>query len=306
MRYMHEFLSTAPFDLYELHLFHLVAQHQSFTKAAAAAGLTQSAVTRQMQGIEASLGVDLFERTTRSVRLTPAGKMLLEDSGRVLDQVQGTLQRLREDFTDAKKQIAVGVSRSIGLAYLPGFFHANLRRLPQVSYQVAYQSSASILHDLETNRLDLGVLCPPVRLPQTVRTTHQFDDDFALIAPANGAEAYDGTSCKSRRKWAEQQNWLLIDEASNTGILLRSWMKKAGLEIEAGMQLDSFDLIVNLVALGMGVSFVPLRALRLNGRKRGVVQLPWPDRFRRELVVVMRRNRKVPQHLAQFVDNVLF
>lgn len=55
MRGMHEYLSTTPFDLYELNLFHLVAKHCSFTKAAEIAGLTQSAVTRQMQGMENSL-----------------------------------------------------------------------------------------------------------------------------------------------------------------------------------------------------------------------------------------------------------
>src|SRR3954468_15517656 len=103
MRFVHEFLKTAPFDIYELHLFHLVAEHRSFTKAAELAGLTQSAVTRQMQGIEESLGVALFERTTRSVRLTPAGQMLRAESGRLLGDVDQVLRRLREDFAGAKK-----------------------------------------------------------------------------------------------------------------------------------------------------------------------------------------------------------
>ena len=56
---MNEYLPTTPFDIYELHLFHLVAKHRSFTKAAEIAGLTQSAVTRQVQGIEASIRGDI-------------------------------------------------------------------------------------------------------------------------------------------------------------------------------------------------------------------------------------------------------
>ena len=52
MRIMHDFLATTPFDLYELALFHLVVKHRSFTKAAEMAGVTQSAITRQMQGME--------------------------------------------------------------------------------------------------------------------------------------------------------------------------------------------------------------------------------------------------------------
>src|SRR6266516_5090442 len=161
MRNMHQFLSTVPFDLYELALFHLVVKHRSFTKAAELAGLTQSAITRQMQGIENSLGLDLLERTTRSVRVTAAGEFLYRESACLLGDVEYSLQRLREEFAGAKKEVRVGVSRSIGLAYLPGFFHANLRRLPEISFRVSHQPSSDILAALEANELDLGVLCPP-------------------------------------------------------------------------------------------------------------------------------------------------
>jgi DNA-binding transcriptional LysR family regulator len=72
------------------------------------------------------------------------------------------------------------------------------------------------------------------------------------------------------------------------------------------MQLDSFDLIITLVSLGMGVSFVPIRALALYGQKKSLARLAWPERFERELVVVMRRHRKKPIHLSEFVTNILF
>src|ERR1051325_5903029 len=80
MRNMHRFLSTTPFDLYELALFHLVLKHRSFTKAAEVAGLTQSAITRQIQGVENSLGIPLLERTTRTVRATSAGEFLQREA----------------------------------------------------------------------------------------------------------------------------------------------------------------------------------------------------------------------------------
>src|SRR5205085_4933352 len=85
---MNQFLSTVPFDLYELALFHLVVKHRSFTKAAEIAGLTQSAITRQMQGVENSLGIQLLERTTRTVRITPAGEFLHRQAARLLGDVE--------------------------------------------------------------------------------------------------------------------------------------------------------------------------------------------------------------------------
>jgi len=306
MRSVHEFLKTAPFDIYELHLFHLVAEHRSFTKAAELAGLTQSAVTRQMQGIEESLGVALFERTTRSVRLTPAGQLLRAESGRLLGDVDQVLRRIREDFAGAKKVIRVAVSRSVGLAYLPGFFHANLRRLPQVGYRVSYDASGKVLTALENNEADLGVVSPPARLPETLRVTHRFTDGFAIIAPANAARDSDFASKRTRLDWGNRQNWLLLDESGNTGRRLRAWMKRGGIVAEPGMTLDNFDLIINLVSLGMGVSCVPIRALALYARKRNIRRIAWPARFTRELVVVVRRNREIPEHVSQFIANVLF
>jgi DNA-binding transcriptional LysR family regulator len=308
MRCMNEYLPTAPFDIYELHIFHLVAEHRSFTKAAEVAGLTQSAVTRQVQGIESRLGLELFERTTRNVQLTPAGHALWRESLRLLGDIDQTLKSLREEFVGAKKEIRVGVSRSVGLAYLPGFFHANLRRLPNVGYRVSYQLSPEILSSLEANELDIGVLCPPRRLPQTVRVTHRFSDTFTLIASAEAAADFEKTAGRrsSRVAWMNRQNWLLLDERANTGRRLMNWMSRQGCRVEPGMQLPGFDLIINLVALGMGVSFVPARALALYAGKRTLRRIRWPDRFVRELVVAVRRNRKPPQHLAQFIENVLF
>jgi DNA-binding transcriptional LysR family regulator len=283
---MHEYLKTAPFDIYELHLFHLVAQHRSFTRAAAAANLTQSAVTRQVKNMETSLGLALFERTTRTVKLTPAGQALWRESVRLVGDIAQILKSLREEFTDAKKEIRVGVSRSVGLAYLPGFFHANLRRLPQVGYRVSSLLSAEIFSGLDANELDVGVLSPPRRLPATVRITHRFTDGFALIGSPEAAADFELHASTRAKRIA--------------------WMNRQGCRVPPGMQLDNFDLIINLAALGMGVSFVPVRALALYSRKRTLRRLPWPERFERELVVAVRRNRQLPGHIFQFIENVLF
>lgn len=305
---MNEFLATAPFDLYELALFHLVVKHRSFTKAAELAGVTQSAITRQMQGMEHSLGLDLLERTTRSVRVTLAGEFLYRDSARLLGDVEQSLKRLREEFGGARKEVRVGVSRSIGLAYLPGFFHANLRRLANVGCRVSHQPSSEILSAIEANDLDLGVLCPPRRLPRTVQVTHKFEDAFTLVAPVELAAQFEtaAKSAKARRTWLEKQSWLLLEDNTNTGQRLRFWMSRQGWSFDPAMQMDNFDLIINLIALGMGVSFVPVRALALYGQKKSLQRISLPEKFSRELVVVVRRHRKQPEHLKQFVGNILF
>lgn len=261
-----------------------------------------------MQGMENSLGLDLLERTTRSVRVTPAGQFLFQESARLLGDVEQSLQRLREEFAGAKKEVRVGVSRSIAFSYLPGFFHANLRRAPEIACRLSHQPSQDILSSLETNDLDVGVLCPPRQLPRTIRVTHRFEDAFTLIAPLEAARAFESRppGPTSRAEWMARQNWLLLEEDSYTGQRLHAWISQQRFNLEPAMQLDTFDLIINLVALGMGASFVPIRALALYGQKRAIARIRLPERFTRELVVVVRKHRKMPPHLTRFVENVLF
>ena len=224
-----------------------------------------------------------------------------------MGDVEQSLEHLAQEYAGARKEVRVDVSRTIGLAYLPGFFHANLRRLPQVGYRVACQASNDILTAIEANEQDIGVLCPPKRLPKTLRVTHRFEDAFALIAPASlEPQLKPLVRGKARMEWIKKQNWLLIEERSNSGQQLRNWMRLQGWNIEPTMQLDNFDLIINLVSLGMGVSFVPVRALALYNQRQKILRIDLPARFTRELVVVVRKHRKLPAHIEQFISNVLF
>jgi DNA-binding transcriptional LysR family regulator len=305
---MNEFLATGPFDLYELQLFHLVAEHQSFTKAGRAAGLTQSAITRQIRGMEERLGVPLFERTTRYVRLTPAGAALHARSGAILGEVNDAITALKSDFDLAPKTLRVGIARTISLAYLPGFFRQFQTKFPRVQMHVSHESGAFILAAVESGELDAGIVAGPPQLSRALTVTHRFMDEFTIIAPAKfkmrgGLKSVPPADLA---KIFAQQRWLLIGRKTRTGQRLHGWLEQHGLQIEPSMETDDFDLIANLVSLGMGVSIVPHRVLALYPNRRPVQRLNTNPKFSRELIVVVRRQRKLPQALAGFVENILF
>jgi DNA-binding transcriptional LysR family regulator len=305
---MSDFLATVPFDLYELSLFHLVAEHRSFTKAGQKAGLGQSAITRQIRGVEDQLGVALFERTTRHVGLTAAGKLLYEKSKPIVASAEATLKQLQQDFHLVPQTLRVGVARSIGLAYFPGFFFAFRRKLPGVQIQVVQLTSREILEAVEAQTIDAGLLSPPRRLPRALTATHQFEDEFTIIAPPDSRlpKSASGSAIKTLKKSLAAERWLLIDRQGETGRSIRRWLGERELAIEPAMELDSFDVIVNLVALGLGVSVVPHRVLALYGDRRRVRRIRLEPRFVRELAVVVRKNRVQPEPLASFVANILF
>ncbi len=305
----HESFSLAPFDTYELHLFQLVVKTGSFTRAARLAGLTQSAITRQIQGVESRLSVALLERTTRRVQPTAAGRFLLERSTHILGEMTHSIRRLREEFADAPKVVHVGVSRTVGLAYLPGVFVDFQRRFPQVQLRVSHQSSPELLAALEARELDAALLCPPDRLTGGFDVAYKFQDDFVLIVPAAHPMAAATGPVEPRALpdlLGTGARWLLPAARTNTGRRLRAWAEENGLRLRSAMELDSFDLIINLVALGMGVAMVPHRALPLYVRSRRFRRVTLRPRFSRELVVLTRREQPPREPVRQFVESVLF
>jgi DNA-binding transcriptional LysR family regulator len=304
---MNEFLATGPFDLYELQLFHLVAEHQSFTRAGQAAGLTQSAITRQIRGMEDRLGVSLFDRTTRYVRLTPAGAALYARSGAILSGVTEAIGALREGFHLAPKMLKIGIARTIGLAYLPGFFRRFQKQFPRVQLRLRQDSSPFILGAVESGELDLGIVTAPPQLSRALEIRHRFTDEFLAIAPPNLHLPIRGKIAPAQLgNLLAKKRWLLISEETITGKLLRAWLTRNRLNIHPAMQTDSFDLIANLVSLGFGVSLVPHRVLALHPKSRPVQRITTHPKFSRDLIVVIRRTSVLPPGIEAFVENILF
>jgi DNA-binding transcriptional LysR family regulator len=305
---MNEFLATGPFDLYELQLFHLVAEHQNFTKAGQVAGLTQSAITRQIQGMEERLGVRLFERTTRSVRLTPAGAALHARSGAILSEVNDAVSALKSGFHLSPETLRVGIARTIGLAYLPGFFRRFQAKFPRVQLHVSHESSAFILAAVESGELDAGIVAAPPQLSRGIQVTHRFNDEFVAIVPPGLKLAGPArqVSPAALPDIARNQRWLSISEQTNTGTRLKAWLERHGVKLEVALHADSFDFIVNLVSLGLGASIVPHRVLALHPNRRPVQRITMNPKFSRELIVLVRRQQQLPHALAGFIEHILF
>jgi DNA-binding transcriptional LysR family regulator len=305
---MNEWLAKTPFDIYELHLFSLVAQHRSFTRAAKAAGLTQSALTRQIKTLENALGLVLFERSTRHVHVTPAGELLLTNSALILRTVSSTLDALHDHAGFVPKILRVGISKSIGLSYLPGFFVRFRKQCPEIQINVSHDTSNQIISRLETEDLDVAIVTLPRAVPRSLDIAHVFRDDFALIT----SQAQDLRSDISRvrpkdlAKLALGNSWLTISPTSLTGRQLNAWLKSRGLEIEPAMEMDNFDVIINLVALGLGMALVPKRSLPLYLQRRTLRKIPLRPTFSRTIAVLVRKTASKRPHIAKFLEALLF
>lgn len=308
MHMRHEYLATRPVDLYTMHLFELVASLGGFTRAAEAAGLSQSAVTRQIQGMEERLGVPLLERTTRRVSLTDAGRLLLAEARKLNGSLEESLRRLREEHVDGVRSVRLGFSRSVGLASIPGILAPFHRKSPDVRLQVSHEASEGLVAALLDHRLDIAVLPAPRRPNTALAVQHRYTDEFELIVgAAQQPPSGDAPHHPSRiRSWAGEQSWLLLNPQGSTGRRISEWLARHRWDATPSMELDNFEIIIHLVAMGIGASLVPRRALAAYPRKKALQRVPLKQRFQREIVILTRRNSALASHVKQLIDGVLF
>lgn len=143
--------------LRQLEYFVAVADRQAFGPAADALAVTQPSLSKQIAALEAELGVTLFERTSRKVRLTPAGAALLEDARRLLESARDFRASARRLAGDPVRRVRAGVLPSIG-AYLMPRLGARLRaRLPDLRIGLVEGASRDLLARLRAGELDLVV-----------------------------------------------------------------------------------------------------------------------------------------------------
>lgn len=295
-----------PVDLRSLHSLRLVAHFRNITAAAESLGITQSALTRQIQSAEHNLGIQIFERTTRSLKITEAGAVFLRETEPIANILDGAVRRINEDYLGATKTLRIGVSRSLSISHFPGLFHAQQRLYPEVKISVSQPTSKTLVQAVDSCQLDLAILTRPAVLPKSIAVKHSIRDELCLIVGKEFEPPVDLENADSFRQWATAQQWILPPQNSSTRELISQWSKEQQYDIHAHTELDSFDVMMQLVALNMGVAFVPKRSLSSFPRKQSTRRLTLPTALERELIVITSNRPNSPPHVQEFVSSILF
>lgn len=141
-------------DLSELAAFAAVAEERSFTRAAARLGISQSALSHSMRGLEKRLGLQLLARTTRSVSPTAAGTTLLQDLAPALERIERSLAEVRKQRERPVGRIRLIISRTAAKAVLLPNLSRFTRRYPEIVLEV---TSSNDPVDLVAGEYDAGV-----------------------------------------------------------------------------------------------------------------------------------------------------
>jgi len=152
-------------ELRHLRYFVAVAEEQNVTRAAARLHVSQPPLTRQIHDLEAELGVALFERKGRTIRLTEAGRVFLKEAQAALDRVDEAVRTVRALASDGQEELHLGYAPTPTMEILPKLLSAIRQKFPQLKVVLHDLSSPEMLAGLREGRLHAALMMQPAKPP---------------------------------------------------------------------------------------------------------------------------------------------
>src|SRR5690349_2017239 len=225
-----------------------VAETGSFTKAARQCLVVQSALSHQVARLERELGARLFERTSRSVRLTPAGAAFLPSARQCLDFAERAFAEVAAAVGEVRGRVVVGVIPTVAAVDLPGALKVFRERYPQVRVALRMMPSHELVDQVREGALDLAFLgLPPGVQPSGVRGRELArDEHVAVVAPAHALVGRASVSL------AELASELFVDFPAGSPGRMQSdqAFTGAGLEREVAFEVTTAELMAGLISEG--------------------------------------------------------
>jgi DNA-binding transcriptional LysR family regulator len=287
-------------DLHQLRSFSAVARHRHFTRAAAELHIGQPAVSQHVRRLEAELGVRLLNRTTRSVELTEAGRLLLARSERALAELEAGVAELDELKGLVRGRLTIGAMQWLepyDLAAALATFHA---LHPAIDIRVVEEVAQSMLGDLVADQLDVAFVPIEGGLPPGLSAELLFEDELVLVVAAEHPLA--GRSQVSLATLRDEP-FVFLREGTGLRRAVEIAAHTAGFEPHARFETNELSRVLALVARGLGVSAVS-RAVA-EAASDQVVAVRLRPALRRQVGLVWRAGRHRTPAANAFLKHVI-
>ena len=298
-----------PLALGNLRALEAVARHASFSKAAEELFVTQSAISRQIKGLEDELGAALFVRGTRHVEMTQSGKLLLRAVEASLPKIDASVRQIRA--ARSRKRVSVTTFASFGSLWLLPRIEAFQREHPDIDIRV---SAADAIADLDDPELDLALrYCSPAQAP--AGAIRMFGEVLTPVVSRSLAEQIRRGHAPALATPADlAQHTLAEEDDTKTSTEYLSWRRWLTLHDQAGLQprrwlyLNFTYQQVQAALAGHGVALARV-ALVFEALQRGELVEPFGAAGRMDSpylywLVVAPGSRARPE-VAQFCEWVL-
>lgn len=241
-------------ELRQIKYFMEVAKREHVTEAAEALHVAQSAVSRQVFNLEAELGVDLFIREGRSVRLTRIGRIFLEHMERAMNVIDDATQVVEEYIDPEKGTIHIGFSASLASYILPTAIFYFRKQYPDVKFVLNQGSYSELIEAVKKGEINIAILGPLPAEQEKIKSSILFTEDIVALLPSHHPLAR-----RSSIKLIElrDDSFVLFPKGFILHDLIMEGCLQRGFKPEVSFEGKDLDAIKGLVSAGLGVTLIP-------------------------------------------------
>lgn len=284
-------------DTRTLEYFLKIAEYQSITKAAADLHIAQPYLTRQLQSLEAEVGVPLFIREKKRLHITEEGRLFQEETRQILDLLDKTIGQMRSIHSGIGGKLFIGAIETAGTQFLPDWIEGFRKLYPAVTYSLWAANSEDVIARLAKGLLDIALIREPYDEDQFegIRIT---EENWIAIVPADSP-------------FAKSSEPLTLDQLAQAELMvpaqrtrqISGWFQEKGLKARI---LCEFTPLMNGVAMaekGLGISILPASAARSLDKARAVCYAIAPPQ-KTCVDLIWRRDGNLSAAARHFTDYV--
>ncbi|HLL76345.1 MAG TPA: LysR substrate-binding domain-containing protein [Pyrinomonadaceae bacterium] len=284
-----------------LKIFCDLVETKSFSQAAEANFVTQSAVSQQVRGLEEKFRRRLLERLRggREVSLTEDGQAFYEECRSVLDAYARLEERMRAQTGRVSGTVRVATVYSVGLHELPPAVRRFMALYPEAKIDLEYSRTTRIVRDVLAGAVDLGIVAYPER-KRGLEVIQLAGDRLVLICPPGHALA-------GRRKVSatdlDGQDFVLFERDIPTRRATDKILRAHGVGVRRVAEFDNIETIKRAVEVGFGLAVVPRLSVRDEGRSGQLAVVPLAEaEWTRSVGVIHRSDRTLGTAARKFIE----
>jgi len=239
----------------QLRTFVAVVEQGSFSDAAKNLGISQPAVTMQVQALEADAGATLLDRKYRRIDLTEAGAALLPHARRVLEQLDLAKAEIGALSGLVSGRLAIAASTTPGVYMIPRLLGSFLKEFPEVGIAITVHDTTEVVAAVESGSAQIGVTGATVRGAR-VSFEEVGTDELVVICPSS--HRFAGRKGLRLVELAEE-TWIFREAGSGTRQVAEKVLSQHGLdpqELRVVVELGTGEAIVSAVEGGLGIAIV--------------------------------------------------
>lgn len=277
--------------LHQLRIFWAVAHAETLTKASKQLGLAQPSLSQQLAKLEASVSVQLFDRSRNQMELTDAGRFLLRKAELILESVDEATIGLEEFGKGTRGVIALGGLNSIARVVVPDAFRLVADRLPDLELDIHELAPAEALELLYGRRINIALLASN-SIAKSSSSFQQFDvlrDPYVLAVPSDldlrGIEDPDKELPAAARKIVN--SCIQFNFGTQHTHRVEHWYQRVLPHYKLFAQVRTYEVALSLVRSGLGVALVPALTAHPKHEDLGGITLYAVNQPKRRIVALV-------------------